>query len=128
MRFCRSITARNRADVIRDVANAPLGWRITIEQPRRTTAQNSLMWVLLEAFADQVEHFGHRYDATTWKCIAMKALGKELQFAPSLDGHEIVALGYHSSDLSKAEMADMIEFLYAEGAKRGVVFHGGKAA
>jgi hypothetical protein len=82
----------------------------------------------LSAFADQVEHFGKKHDAATWKAIMMKALGKELEFVPSLDGQEIVALGYRSSELSKAEMADMIEFLYSEGAKRGVVFHGERGA
>jgi hypothetical protein len=124
MRLCRTLTARNRDEVIRDVTQAPLGWRITIEQPRRSSAQNALMWALLEAFADQVVHCGRKYDATTWKCIGLKAFGKELDFVPSLDGQEIVALGYRSSELSREEMSDFIEFLYSEGAERGVVFDG----
>lgn len=128
MRLSRTLTPRNRPEVIRDVEQAPLGWRITIEQPRRTSAQNALMWTLLTAFADQVEHFGRKYDAATWKCILMKALGKELAFVPSLEGDEIVALGYRSSELSKEEMSNLVELAYAEGAKRGVVFHGERAA
>jgi hypothetical protein len=128
MRLSRAITPRNHGEIIRDVERAPLGWRVTIEEPRRTSQQNTLMWSLLQAFADQVEHCGQKYPAETWKCIAMNALGKELQFVPSLDGQEIVALGYRSSELSKEEMSNLIEFLYAEGAKRGVVFHRERAA
>jgi len=122
MRLCRSITARNRDEILRDVAQSPLGWRITIEQPRRTSAQNALMWVLLEAFADQVSHCGRKYDAETWKSILMKAFGKELEFVPSLDGQEIVALGYRTSELSRAEMSDFAEFIFSEGVKLGVSF------
>ena len=124
MRLCRSLTARNRDEVLRDVERAPLGWRITVEGPRRTSAQNALMWVLLEAFAEQVNHCGRKYDATTWKAILMKAFGKELEFVPSLDGQEIVALGYRTSELSKEEMSDFAEFIFSEGAKLGVAFDG----
>jgi hypothetical protein len=39
---------------------------------------------------------------------------------PSLDGDELLPLGSSSRDLSKAEMPDVIELLYAEGATRDV--------
>jgi hypothetical protein len=123
VRLCRSLTARNRDQVLTDVAKAPLGWRVTIEEPRRTTAQNSAMWGCLQAFADQVEHYGKKYEASIWKCVLLKAFGKELDFVPSLDGQEIVAIGYHSSQLSKEEMSDFLEFIFSEGARLGVVFH-----
>ena len=114
---------RERNKAVEWIRQAPVNARVEIKFPRRSLAQNSLLWVLLTAFADQLEHFGRKYDAETWKCVMMKALGKELQFVPSLDGDEIVALGYRSSELSKEEMSDLIELLYSEGAKRGVRFH-----
>jgi hypothetical protein len=95
------------------VEGAPSGARILIEEPTRSTAQNRLMWGLLHSFAGQVKHCGRKYEPEAWKCIFMKALGKELDFAPSLDGGEIVAIGYRSSRLSKEEMANLIEFIYA---------------
>ena len=115
---------RERDKAIDCIRQAPTNARVEINSPQRSLAQNSLLWVLLGAFADQVEHCGRKYDAGDWKCIFMKALGKELHFAPSLDGQEIVAIGYRSSRLSKEEMANLIELIYAEGAQRGVVFHG----
>ena len=122
MRQTRTLTHANRDEILAAVAAAPIGSRVTLQGPRRTREQNAFMWVLLEAFADQIEHFGRKYDAETWKAVFMKALGKELEFVPSLDGEEIVALGYRSSELSKEEMSDMIELMFAEGAKRAVDF------
>jgi hypothetical protein len=86
------------------------------------------MWVLLQNFADQVEHCGRHYGREEWKAILMNAFGKEIDFVPSLDGLSIVALGYRSSKLSKDEMSNFIEFIYAEGAQLGVNFDREQAA
>lgn len=118
----RTITHANRREIIDAVAAAPIGSRVTLRGPRRTLEQNALMWVLLTAFSDQIEHFGRKYDPEVWKCIFLKALGKELTFVPSLDGQEVVAIGYRSSELSKEEMSDMIELMLAEGARRAIEF------
>jgi hypothetical protein len=122
MREQRTITHANRRDIIDMVAAAPIGSRLTLRGPRRTLEQNALMWVLLTAFSDQVEHFGRKYDAETWKAIFMNALGKEIEFVPSLDGESIVALGYRSSELDKADMADLVTLILAEGDHRQVDF------
>jgi hypothetical protein len=122
MRDTRTITHANRREIIDAVAAAPIGSRVTLRGPRRTNEQNALMWVLLTAFSDQIEHFGRMYDPDTWKCIFMNALGKEIEFVPSLDGQSIVALGYRSSEMDKFEMSNMIELMFAEGANRQVDF------
>jgi hypothetical protein len=122
MREQRTITHANRREIVDAVAAAPIGSRVSLRGPRRTTEQNALMWVLLTAFSDQVEHFGRKYDPETWKCIFMNALGKEIDFVPSLDGESIVALGYRSSELDKMEMSNLIELLFAEGGQRQVDF------
>jgi NinB protein len=128
MRFARTLTAANRDEVLKTIAAAPLGSRVELKGQRRSLPQNRMMWGLLQAFADQVEHFGQKYEAEDWKKIFMKELGREVQFAPALDGDGIVALGYSSSDLDKPEMADLIELVLSEGAKRGVVFNGERSA
>lgn len=122
------LTTFNKPRVLEAIAEAPLGARVTLKGPRRTNDQNALMWVLLSAFADQVVHCGRKYDAADWKEIFMHALGKELAFAPSLDGDSIVAFGRRTSLLSKEEMSDLIELIMSEGAKRGVNFNGEEAA
>ena len=119
------LTDFNRARVVAEIGDAPLGSRVTIDDgSKRTNPQNRLMWRLLGCFADQVEHFGRKYDAEVWKSILLKAFGKELSFVPSLDGRSVVALGYRSSLLLTDEMANFIEFIYSEGARLGVDFDG----
>lgn len=119
------LTDFNRARVLAEIGDAPNGSRVIVDEgPKRTNPQNKLMWRLLKCFADQLVHCGQKYDDDTWKCILLKAFGKELSFVPSLDGLSVVALGYRSSLLKVEEMADFIEFIYSEGAKRGVDFDG----
>ena len=118
-----AITRYNREAILRDIADAPVGSRVILDDgPLRTHPQNRLLWRLLGFFADQVVHGDRKYDAETWKAILLKAFGKELQFVPSLDGTSMVALGYRSSLLSIEEMSQFIEFIHFEGAKIGVVF------
>ena len=52
----------------------------------------------------------------------MKAAGHKLRFMPALDGDGVVALGYRSSKLSKEEFSDLVETIYSQGLRRGVVF------
>lgn len=107
------------------IESAPLGSRVTLdEDTKRSNPQNRLLWRLLSCFADQVVHIDRKYDADTWKCILLRAFGKELQFVPSLDGRSVVALGYRSSLLTKEEMANFLEFIYSEGVRTGVAFDG----
>jgi hypothetical protein len=124
VRLSRIITAKNRAELVSAVELAPLGAQFELMDEPRTTAQNKLLWSLLGSVSDQLEHGGRKYEPNEWKCIFMKALGKELSFVPSLDGNGIVAVGYSSSRLSKEEFSNLIELIYSEGAKRGVAFHG----
>jgi hypothetical protein len=127
MRIERLITVASRPQLIDAVESAEIFSRLTLQGPRRTSPQNRMMWRLLSLFADQVEHNGRHYDEKTWKCIAMHALGKEMEFVPGFDG-EIVGLGYRSSELDKVEMSELIELLYAEGARLGVDFHDAERA
>lgn len=102
---------------------APAGTRVEFKEVKRTLPQNDRMWAMLTDFAQQAEQAGRKFTPDQWKVIFLHALGQEVQFLPSLDGQSFVPWGQSSSDLSKAEMTDLIELIFAEGAKRGVVFH-----
>jgi hypothetical protein len=121
MRIERLITVASRPQLIGAVESAEIFSRFLLQGPRRTLPQNRMMWRLLSLFADQVEHGGRHYDEEVWKCIAMHALGRQMEFVPGFDG-EIVGLGYRSAELSKEEMSDLIELLFSEGARLGVDF------
>jgi hypothetical protein len=100
-----------RARAMRWVSRLPVGTRVEFSEPRRTTDQNAKLWALLGDVSRNHEHHGRRYSPDDWKVLFMLALGKEMRFAPSLDGHGFVPLGTRSSKLSKAEMSDLIEFI-----------------
>jgi len=119
-----SRAARER--VTRWVMNAPINTRVELKEPKRTLPQNDRMWAMLTDVSRQVKHHGVKLSPEDWKLVFLDALGRELRMVPNLDGTGFVNLGRSSSDLSKVEMTDLIELIFAYGAKHGVVFHEGK--
>src|SRR3954462_9452858 len=119
------ITLNSTADrerVLRYIAQAPTGTRVELKAARRTLPQNDRMWAMLTDIAQQKEHAGRKYTPDQWKVLFMHPCGREVQFIPALDGAGFIPWGQSSSDLSKAEMTDLIEFVFAWGAENGVVF------
>ena len=112
-----------RAQARRYINQAPDGTRVELKAARRSLPQNERMWAMLSDIACQKEHNGRRYTPDQWKVIFMAACGREVQFIPSLDGKAFIPWGQSSSDLSKHEMTDLIEFMQAWGAENGVIFH-----
>jgi hypothetical protein len=123
MRLNRTITAKNRDDLMEALRQAALGSTVEIVDDPRTSQQNRLMWALLNKVAEQVLHCGERWEPEDYKAAFLKAMGKRLRFMPALDGQGVVAIGYRSSRLSKDEMSEMIERIYEYGQRHGVMFH-----
>lgn len=125
------LTMRELADrekAARWAMAAPVGTRVEFKKPKRTIPQNDRMWAMLTDIASQKEHAGRKYTPDQWKVLFMHACGREVQFIPALDNGTFIPWGSSSSDLSKAEMTDLIEFMLAWGAENGVVFHDQVAA
>ena len=102
---------------------APTGTRIEFKASKRTLPQNDRMWSMLTEVATQVTHLGNKYTPDQWKVLFMHACGREVQFLPGLDEKTFIPWGQSSSDLSKEEMSELIEFIFAWGAEHGVTFH-----
>jgi len=101
---------------------APKGMRLEFKAPKRSLPQNDLMWALLTEIQEHQRKQGKDYTTDEWKVIFMQALGREIRLLPSLDGKGFVPYGQSSSDLSKQEMTDLIEFIYAWGAENHIDF------
>lgn len=112
--------ARKRAQAA--IASAPHGARVKIEEPKRTLDQNALLWPLLTDIATQVQHHGEYRTPDEWKGLFMHACGKEVRFLPALDGKGFVPFGMRSSQLSKGDFSQLLEFILAWGAENGVQF------
>lgn len=117
-------TAADRQRATHWVAKAPWGTRIEFKASKRTLPQNDRMWAMLTDVAQHMKATrGLDYDTDEWKLIFLHGWGREVRFLPSLDGKSVVPVPKSSSDLSKEEMTDFIEYIFKEGADRGVQFH-----
>lgn len=114
--------ARRRA--MAAVAEAPEGYVVTVQEPRRNLEQNALLWVLLSAFAEQLQWPVNgektKLSAEEWKDLLSAAYRRESQrVAMGLDGG-MVMLGLRTSQMGKREFAEFLEFVMATAAHRGV--------
>jgi NinB protein len=115
-----------RADIrekaVRWINALPPGTRVTFEEPRRSTEQNSRLWAMLTEVSEQLKPNGVRYTPDQWKAIFLHAMGFPMQFLPSLDGTSFIPYANRSSKLSVQQMCDLQTFIEAEALQRGVVF------
>lgn len=108
--------ARQRAKALID--KAPAGFIAEVREPKRSLEQNDKMWSMLGDIAAS-KPMGRRHTPDDWKAIAMNAVGWECQFCEGLDGRPF-PLGFRSSQLTKAQMSTLIEWLQAFGDEHGV--------
>lgn len=121
-----TITINGAADKARAtnwIAKAPFGTRVEFKAAKRSLPQNDKLWAMLTDVAVQKEHAGRKYNSDQWKVLFMHGCGREVQFIPSLDNSTFIPWGSSSSDLSKSEMSELIEFISSWGAQNGVIFN-----
>lgn len=112
----------DRTRAVQIVRQAPAGSRVDVKAAKRSLPQNDRMWAMLTEVARQLLWHGVKLRPDDWKLIFLDALKRELRTVPNLDGTGFVNLGRSSSDLSKTEMTDLIEVIFAFGAQHGVIF------
>lgn len=112
--------AQSRAQAKLWVDKAPTFTRFELKESKRTLPQNALMWSLLTELARKLDWHGQRYSADDWKDYAMHAL-KRSRWMPSEDAG-MVPIGMRTSDLGVSEMGELIEFLYAFGARHDITW------
>ena len=112
------VNAAIRARAIRWINTAKDGVRVEFKEPQRSLEQNDKMWAMLTDVSRQHPYHGKKRTPEQWKLIFLDALKRENEFVPSLDGRGAVQIsGRSSSDLSVAEMRDLIELIYAYAAR-----------
>lgn len=106
--------ARRRA--LGAVTQAPDGWRVTVEEQKRTTDQNAKLHAILSDIARQAEWMGRRLSIESWKAlfvsghaIATKQGGEVL---PGIEG-EFVAIRESTARMGKRRAASLIEYVLA---------------
>lgn len=95
---------------------------VTVSEATRTGEQNSRLWASLTEISNQVEWYGKKLMPEDWKHVFTSSLRK-LEVVPNLEGNGFVALGLSTSKMSKRELSELLELIYAFGAERGVIFN-----
>lgn len=107
---------RKRAHWLID--KAPDGYVMQVRAQRRTNAQSDKMWAMISDVS-QAKPEGRAHTPEVWKCLFMSACGHAVQFETGLDNKPF-PVGFRSSRMTKAQMADLIDFIGAYGAEHGV--------
>lgn len=98
---------------------APEGYRVEIKEAKRSLDQNAKLWACLADVSSQVVWYGQKLSSDDWKDVFTASLRKA-RVVPGIDNGSFVPLGMRTSDMSKAEMADLLELIMAFGAEHGV--------
>jgi len=77
------------------------------------------MWAMLHEL-ESLNWHGQKLSAYEWKDVLTAALRKQ-RLVPGVDGG-FVAVGVHTSQLTRQEMSDLMELIAAFGAEHGVEF------
>jgi len=107
--------------IARWAQNVPEGTTVEFRAPRRSLDQNALMWSLLQQISKQVDWYGQKLSSEDWKDVLTASL-RRTRVVPGIDAGTFVPLGMRTSQMSKEEISELIELVYAFGAERGVKF------
>lgn len=92
---------------------------------RRSILSNAKMWAMLADISKQVEWpvngIMQKLDTQDWKSLITAAAKQETRVAAGLSGGAVM-LGVSTRKMTVAQMSDVIEYLHAFGAEKGVVW------
>lgn len=117
----RMVHERARALAHDAVRYAPEGYVVEIKPPTRSLEQNARLHAQLTEISKQVEWYGIHMGVEDWKRIFCAAM-QGVKVVPGIDPGTFVPIGLRTRDMSKEEIGDLMEFISAWGAERGVVF------
>lgn len=116
MYFLVNQKVRERVKSLIDLA--PEGWIVKIEEPKRNREQNDLLHAEIQDIVDEGRKWANQtWTVEQWKRLLTaawcRATGQGVQMVPALDGQGFDVLYQRTSDLSKRECSELIEFIRA---------------
>ena len=100
------------------IDKAPINAVVKVSAAKRSDDQNAKMWAMLSDIS-RTKPEGRAHIPEVWKCIFMAALGHEVKFEMGLDNQPF-PIGFKTSKLTKSQMSDLIEFIYAYASKHNI--------
>lgn len=104
------------------------GHRLTLEirPQKRSEAENRMLHAMLGYIAKHMQWAGAKRDTETWKRLLtaawLRARGEHVEMLPALDGHGVDIVFRRTSSLTRAECAELIEFVFAWGSQNDIDF------
>ena len=99
---------------------------VEVKQEKRSGQENKLLHSLIGHIAQSMEWAGAKRDTETWKRLLTaawcRARNEQIEFLPALDGNGVDIVFRRTSQLTKGECAELIEFIFAWGTQAGVQF------
>lgn len=96
---------------------APTGSVVTISEPKRNSAINAALHAKLGEIAESRQWIGKRWPIEVWKRLLVaawsRAVGDPVVMLPALDGQGIDIVFRRTSEMTQAEVRDLLAFIEA---------------
>lgn len=93
---------------------------LSIKPETRSLKENAMLHAMLTYISKNLEWAGKKRDVETWKRLMVaawcRAKNEQVEILPALDGHGVDIVFRKTSKLTRAECADLIEFVFSWGA------------
>lgn len=119
MRWQLTITNEaRRREALEWVSKAPRGYRVTLQETKRTVPQNDRMWAMLTQISLQLVWHGQRYTPDDWKDYFTHVLNGG-RFMPAEDGG-MIPIGHSTSKMGKQEHSLLQDIIEGFAERNGV--------
>ena len=120
-RIFRLVHPEARRRAMACVADAPEGYVVTVQEPTRNSEINAALHATLGDISEQVEWAGRKWDIETWKRLLVaawaRASGEPVVMLPALDGAGVDIVFRRTSQMTQAEVRDLMAFIDAWAAE-----------
>ena len=90
---------------------------LSIKPETRSLKENAMLHAMLTHISRNLEWAGKKRDVETWKRLMVaawcRAKNEQVEILPALDGHGVDIVFRKTSKLTRAECADLIEFVFS---------------
>lgn len=97
---------------------------LELREETRSSAENAMLHALLTSISQQIEWAGCKRSVEVWKRLLvgswLRARGEQVEMLPALDGHGVEIVFRRTSELTRAECAELIEYVLAWAAEHGI--------
>ena len=129
-RTYKLVSDQVRAHCIDEIARAPLGKVVIVQDPTRSLEANARLHAMLTDIARQAKYMGKPRSVEVWKGIFVSgwsiATGQNPEIIPGLEG-EFIAIRESTATMSGKRLASVMEYIEAWAINEGVRFRAAEA-